>query len=221
MQMSVYRSTMVRMLMLGVAVTAAGCNSTPVKEAVVAEPVAAPVPARIEIQEAVGFTIVEASNISPELRLDYDRAQVLLAQGQHAEGIELLEKIAEAAPTLSAPRIDLGIAYQQLGELEAAEAHLHTALAINASHPVALNELGILYRKTARFTEARQSYQAALDVYPGFHYARRNLAVLCDLYLNDDACAVENYEAYMATVDSDDEAATWLKNARFRSGLTE
>ncbi|MGI9222137.1 MAG: tetratricopeptide repeat protein [Woeseiaceae bacterium] len=208
-------------LLVSAALVFAGCNSTPVKQEKRTEPVQAAVPARIEIQEAVGFTIFEDSNITGELRLDYDRAQELLAQGKIEDAIELLEKVAEAAPTLSAPRIDLGIAYHQLGAMEAAEAHLNTALAINASHPVALNELGIVYRKTARFSEARQSYQAALDVYPGFHYARRNLAVLCDLYLADLDCAVENYEAYMATVDSDDEAATWLKNARFRAGLTE
>ena len=199
-----------------------GCNTTPTRATGAAsETGQAAEPARIEIQEAVGFTIVEEAPINDAVRLDYDRAQNLLVQGRYEEGIELLEKVAEAAPTLSAPRIDLGIAYHELGELEAAEAHLHTALAINPAHPLALNELGIVYRKTARFALARQSYQAALDVYPGFHYARRNLAVLCDLYLADLECAVENYEAYMATVDSDDEAAMWLKNARFRSGQVE
>ena len=137
-------------LLVSAALTFAGCNSTPVKEAPRAEPVQATVPARIEIQEAVGFTIFEDSNITGELRLEYDRAQDLLAQGRLEDAIELLEKVAEAAPTLSAPRIDLGIAYHQLGAMEAAEAHLNTALAINASHPVALNELGIVYRKTAR-----------------------------------------------------------------------
>ena len=44
------------------------------------------------------------------------------------------------------------------------------------------------------------------------------LGVLCDLYLNDLDCAVDNYEAYMATVDNDDEAELWLKNAKFRAG---
>ena len=92
---------------------------------------------------------------------------------------------------------------------------------LNPDHPVVHNELGIIYRKTARFPEARRSYEAALAVYPGYHYARRNLAVLCDLYLADLQCAADNYEAYMATVHSDDEAAMWLKGVQFRLGRTE
>jgi len=213
---------MSRILIIAAAATMiVGCNTAPVKPVEPVQTSQAVVPARIEIQEAVGFTIVEDAFIDAEVRLDYDRAHDLLAQDRIAEGIEVLETVAAAAPNLSAPRIDLGIAHHRNGNLDAAEEQLKQALAINAAHPVALNELGIVYRKTARFTEARRSYQAALDVYPGFHFARRNLAVLCDLYLGDAACAVENYEAYMATVESDEEAEMWLKNARYRAGLTE
>ena len=208
-------------LLAGVACIVVGCNTTPAKKPDPVQSSQAVVPARIEIQEAVGFTIVEEGFIDGEVRLDYDRAHELLEQGRFREGIELLESVAAAAPTLSAPRIDLGIAYHRNGDLEAAEIQLQEALAINSAHPVALNELGIVYRKTARFPEARRSYEAALNVYPGFHFARRNLAVLCDLYLADFECAINNYEAYMATVDSDEEAAMWLKNARFRSGHVE
>ena len=132
-----------------------------------------------------------------------------------------LEAVVEKAPDLSAPRVDLAIAYHNQGDLEAAERHLDAALETSPNHPIALNELGIIYRKTARFSEARRSYEAALAVYPGYHYARRNLAVLCDLYLDDVGCALDNYEAYMATVISDDEAAMWLKAARFRAGQME
>lgn len=208
-------------LLAGFACAIVGCNTTPVRPAEKAVSSQPAEPARIEIQEAVGFTIVEDSIIEGDVRLDYDRAHELLLQGKMQEGIELLTRVAEAAPNLSAPHIDLAIAYQLEGDLEAAETELKLALNINSSHPVALNELGIVYRKTARFAEARQSYQAALSVYPGFHYARRNLAVLCDLYLSDLECAVENYEAYMTTVDSDNEAAMWLKSARYRAGQVE
>ena len=205
-------------LLASISAAVVGCNSTPTKDVPV---VAEAVPARMEIQESVGFTIVEAAPIDGAVRLDYDRAHDLLNQGDVEAGIALLETVAEAAPELSAPRIDLGIAYHRSGNFEAAEEQLNQALAINSAHPVALNELGIVYRKTARFNEARRSYEAALRVYPGFHFARRNLAVLCDLYLDDLNCALENYEAYVAMVSSDDEAVTWYRNVRFRAGQTE
>ena len=208
-------------VLTGVAFAIVGCSAAPARVSSQPEKSVAAKPARVEVQEAVGFTIVEDATIDAAVRLDYDRAHDLLLQGRTQDGIDLLQTVAAAAPNLSAPHIDLAIAYHGEGDLEAAEAQLKQALDINPMHPVALNELGIVYRKTARFSQARQSYQAALDVYPGFHYARRNLGVLCDLYLADLDCAVENYEAYMATVDSDDEAALWLKNARFRAGQVE
>ena len=175
-------------------------------------------PVRIEIQESVGFTIIEEARISSNLRAEYESALTLLEQGRHAEGVALLETVAEAAPQVSAPRIDMGVAYHLAGDLEAAERNLLLAVELNADHPIAHNELGILYRKTGRFAEARSSYERALAIYPGYHFARRNLAILCDLYLADVACALENYEAYMKTVPGDDQASMWIADIRNRSG---
>ena len=174
--------------------------------------------ARVEIQEEVGFTIVEEARISNDVRIDYNEALLLLEQGQTERGTALLESVVEAAPHLTAPRIDLGIAYHRAGNLEAAESNLLLALESNPDHPIAHNELGIVYRKSGRFAEARNSYEAALAFYPGYHFARRNLAVLCDLYLGDLNCALENYEAYMTTVPSDKEATMWITDIRQRIG---
>ena len=173
-------------------------------------------PSRIEIQEAVGFTITEEARIGGDVRADYEQAMLYLEQGRHEEGIELLESVAESAPDLSAPRIDLGIAHHQAGNLGEAEQNLLLALESNPDQPVAYNELGIVYRKAGRFQDARTSYEAALAIYPGFHYARRNLAILCDLYLADLQCALDNYEAYMKTVPSDEEASMWIADIRYR-----
>ena len=192
----------------------AACNTTPSKRTAATQ-------ARIEIMDSVGFTITEDSRVSGDVRSDYDRAMELLGRGELDEGIALLETVVEQSSDLSAPRIDLAIAYHNRGDLESAETQLKQVLDMNPDHPIALNELGIVYRKTARFAAARQQSEAALAVYPGYHYARRNLAVLCDLYLDDLDCAISNYEAYMTTVRSDDEAAMWLKTARFRAGRME
>jgi Flp pilus assembly protein TadD len=175
-----------------------------------------PPPSRVQVQEEVGFTITEEARIGGDVRAEYETALSYLQQGRDDEAIILLERVAEAAPELSAPRIDLGIAQHRAGDLEAAEKSLLLALESNPEQPVAHNELGIIYRKTGRFDEARKSYEAALAVYPGFHFARRNLAVLCDLYLADLECALDNYEAYMKTVPSDDEASMWIADLRYR-----
>lgn len=177
--------------------------------------------ANIEVQEAVGFTITEESKVSGEARLEYDQAVLFLEQGNYDQGIALLEQVAVTTPELSAPRIDMGIAQHLRGDLEAAEKSLLLALEANPDHPVAHNELGIIYRKTGRLAEARRSYEAALAVYPGYHFARRNLAVLCDLYLADLDCARRNYDAYMATVPGDEEASMWIRDLEYRMNQAE
>lgn len=189
-----------------VALVLVGCATTQTRS----------VPARIETEEAVGFTIVEEARIGNDVRADYDQALALLEGGSSERAVALLEDIAEKTPGLSAPYINLGVARHRLGDFEAAEAALGKALEANPNHPIALNELGIVYRKTGRFDEARRSYEAALAVYSGFHFARRNLAVLCDLYLADLQCALENYEAYMLTVPGDDEVTIWMADVRNR-----
>lgn len=196
-------------VMISVVVLITGCNATsqPVRKV-----------ANIEIQEAVGFTITEEVRIGERVRAQYYEALNYLHDGKLEQGIAMLEEIAEVAPLVTAPRIDLGMAHHQQGDLEAAERNLLQALTLNAHHPVAHNELGIVYRKTGRFAEAKQRYESAIAVYPGYHHARRNLAILCDLYLADLDCALEQYEAYMTTVPADAEASMWIADLRNRMG---
>lgn len=177
--------------------------------------------AQIEVQEAVGFTITEQVTVSDAVRFEYSKSLDQLERGNHAEGVAMLQDVAARAPSISGPRIDLGMAEHRVGNLEAAEEHLQQALQLNPDHPVALNELGIIYRKMGRFQDAKRSYEAALSIYPGYHHARRNLGVLCDLYLADLDCALQAYEAYMATVPADAEATMWIADIRNRLGRQE
>ena len=171
---------------------------------------------RLEVEDAVGFSIVEEGSVPAGIRGRYDEALEALGNDDAPRGIALLEGIVEEAPHLSAPLIDLGVAMRREGKLQAAEQHLKRAVEAAPQHPVAHNELGIVYRRLARFDEARRHYEAALAIYPGYHYARRNLAVLCDLYLVDARCALENYEAYAQIVPGDEQVTMWLADLRLR-----
>ncbi len=175
-----------------------------------------PRPAPIEIQDGSGFTITEEARVSREVRAEFESAVRLLEQEQYEIAIPRLIAVTEAAPNLTTPHIDLGIAYGRVDELERAEASIQRAVALNPHHPVAHNELGILYRRTGRFQKARESYEKALAVYPDFHFARRNLAILCDVYIGDLDCAIEQYEVYTRAVPDDEAAAMWIADLRNR-----
>lgn len=165
-----------------------------------------------------GFVITEVSKLDEASRRDFERAVVMLQDGNYAQAIALLEKVIEKSPGVTAPYIDIAIAYQRIGELEKAEEHLKTALNLFPEHPVACNEYGLLYRKTGRFAEARVIYERAIARFPGYYPAHKNLGILCDLYLDDLDCALEHYEIYSRAKPEDRQVKLWIADLRARLG---
>ena len=165
-----------------------------------------------------GFIITEVPQLDEAFRRDFEQAVAMLNDQDYGQAIELLEKVIEQSPGVTAPYIDIAIAYQHMGKPEQAEKHLKTALQLVPEHPVASNEYGLLYRKTGRFAEARAIYEKAIARFPDYYPVHRNLGILCDLYLNDPACALEHYEIYSKARPEDKQVKLWIADLRARLG---
>jgi Flp pilus assembly protein TadD len=210
-----------RAVLAALCVAVAACSTPSTQPKVAKKASAAPTvvqPARVDIQQdATGFTILEEVRVSADVRAEYENAVRLLEQQQYQPGVNALVKVTEAAPNVTAAHIDLGIGYARSGELVKAEESLKRALQLNPKHPIAHNELGMVYRRQGKFSEARASYEKALELFPTFHFAQRNLAILCDVYLADLSCALKHYQAYQQAAPSDTDTAKWLADLNARA----
>lgn len=164
-----------------------------------------------------GFSIEENVRVGLGVRSRFDEATQAIDDEQLERGIEILEQLVAESPEFAAAHINLAIARQRSDDLPAAEASLLRALEANPKHPVALNELGIVLRRSGRFAEARARFEEALSLQREFHFARKNLAVLCDLYLEDLACALEHYRLYLETNPEDETAEIWIADLERRN----
>jgi Tfp pilus assembly protein PilF len=165
-----------------------------------------------------GFILTEVPTMDEAARRDFDRAVTMLKNQDYGQAIDLLEKVIERSPGVTAPYIDIAIAYLRVGKPSLAEKHIKTALRLFPEHPVASNEYGLLCRKTGRFAEARAIYEKAIARFPEYYPLRKNLGILCDLYLNDPACALEHYEIYSKARPKDAQVTLWIADARARLG---
>jgi Flp pilus assembly protein TadD len=211
-------------LALGLALGCSPVARRPVTadEAKPASAAAEPPAALVDVaQDEGGFTITQHVSVTDEVRADYEAAVRMMEEARYEPAITLLLAVTERAPAAAAAHIGLGIAYSHIANLDHAEASLRRALELTPQHPVAYNELGLIQRRRGQFAESRASYEAALEHFADFHYTHRNLAILCDLYIGDFACALEHYEAYGRIVPDDAEVAKWIADLRNRESRQE
>jgi tetratricopeptide (TPR) repeat protein len=165
-----------------------------------------------------GFVIRENPKMDSESRSDFERAVSLMNDGKNDKAIELLAKVIERQPGVTAPYINIAVAYMRTNKPEQAEKCLKTALELFPDHPVASNEYGLLLRKAGRFKEARDVYEKAIARFPDYLPIHKNLGILCDLYLSDPVCALKQFEIYSEEMPSDAQVKIWIAELRMRPG---
>lgn len=171
------------------------CTSEPVKKA--------PDPA----QKKQVVIVIDAA-----VKTQFSTALFALKAENYAEAIRILEKLISVEKRMPAPYINLAMAYTKTGEQKKAEVYLLGALKIDLVHPVANNQLGLLYRKQGKFADARKAYTNALTKHPDYLPVLKNLGILCELYLRDLSCAMEQYEHYQSLQPDDKTMKIWISD---------
>ncbi len=135
---------------------------------------------------------------SSSVRDSFSQALIFMNDEKYEEAIELLDKINEQNNRLAGVHANLGIAYGKLNQYDEARQALETAVSFNSTSPEILNEMAIAYRNSGNYSAAKESYEKILEAEPNNEQAYLNLGILCDIYMADTACALENYNSYEA-----------------------
>lgn len=103
---------------------------------------------------------------------------VYVAQGRSVEAEQAYRTLVAVDP--ENPGAHYGLAYSLLLQRRGPEAkpHLQRSLELDPAQPAALNYLGMVEQASGNPARARELYEAALKLDPGYQHAHRNLAAL-------------------------------------------
>lgn len=150
--------------------------------------------------------------IDSDIEDTFNTALIHLKAEEYDQAIGLLEQVIAEEKRVAAPYVNLGIAYDRKGDKKSAEKYLLEAVNVDLTHPVANNQLGLLYRKQGRFDDARKAYTNALTQYPDYLPVIKNLGILCELYIRDLPCALAQYEHYQSLEPDDKTMKIWISD---------
>lgn len=171
----------------------------------------------VEEQAAAGAAAPLEAPLPPEAVAQFDQAVADMSAGEFVAAEQGFRALADAYPMYSGPWLNLGILHAKAGRLEDAEKEIRGAIERNPNNAPAFNQLGIIYRKLGRFSEADAAYQRAVQIDPNYAIAHLNLGVLCDLYLQQPARALEAYERYLALAAAPDQKVnSWVMELKRR-----
>ena len=163
-----------------------------------------------------GFVIRESDPLDDDMNKLFERGVSALESNDYEAAADIFRRISEATPHRTAPYINLAIAFIRSDRDGQAEEPLKKALELVAGHPLASHEYGLLLRRAGRFEEARTVYEKSLNRFPEYFPLRKNLGVLCDLYLNDLKCAKREYGLFLEAQPEDEQVKLWLVEVQGR-----
>ncbi len=146
----------------------------------------------------------------------FEQATSVMAAGDYLDAELRFKEFLLRYPDYPGAHVNLAIIHTNNGNETAAAASIDAALALNPSYAPALNQQGMLFRKTGNFSEAEAAYMKAVTASPDYALAHYNLGVLNELYLQRLDTALKHFEQYQSLVGEDELVGRWIADLRRR-----
>ncbi len=157
--------------------------------------------------------LMSRNNVPDAASDAFEKALSSMNEGDIENAKEQFKSMTEMYPTLSGPYLNLALLYSNENNVDIAEEFFQKAIKENSNNVYALNQYGIFLREQGRFDESEARYLQALSVWPQFAEAKRNLAILYDLYLGELVLALQQYNEYQGIIsEPDQEVMRWQRD---------
>ena len=164
------------------------------------------------------------SNVPAQIQRDvpaqaltmYEQATSVMAAGDYLDAELRFKEFLLRYPDYPGAHVNLAIIHINNGNDAAAQASIDVALALNPGYAPALNQQGMLFRKTGNFIEAESAYLKAVTASPEYALAHYNLGVLNELYFQRLDTALKHFEQYQSLVGEDKQVEKWIADLRRR-----
>lgn len=137
-----------------------------------------------------------------------------IAQMRKNNNLNALKHFADSIAvdqTLAGPHINRGIIYYTLNDFESAYSEFNWAVRKNPKHIVGLNYMALLHKEKGKFKKAKEYYEKAIESDPKYAQSYYNLGVLCDLFMKDIKCALDNYIVFHRLTNQSEKAVEiWI-----------
>lgn len=170
-------------------------------------------------------SITDASSavvtVPPAAQRQYEEALEWMEAGEFEAAAVQFDAFVQRYPNYAGAYINLAIINVKLERDDEALLLLDDALKIDSSNAAALNQLGVIKRRSGDFVGAENAWRAAIAAHPDYAYAWYNLGVLYDLYLQDLRAALLHYQTYQnltRSTDGDVTVERWIVDLQNRIG---
>jgi tetratricopeptide (TPR) repeat protein len=164
----------------------------------------------------------ETAPVPAEAKSIFVLGSGLLQQGKLRGARTQFRKLTEKYPLLSGPWVKLGVIAEKREKYDDAIKQYKKAIAVNKNNVNAYIALALVQRRQGHFSDARNTYVEALEIWRDFPEAHLNLAILYDLYMNKAEEAQKHYEAYyFLTGKKDEKVHKWLVEVKRRTGIEQ